>query len=62
MLFANDFDGYYVISNLSGILIYTLKSTVDEWENTVKLGKENFKVKIKRLKVSYRILWNICMK
>jgi len=50
---CNDFDGYYVISNLSGILICTIlkKSTVDEWENTyVKLGKENFKVQNQKIK------------
>lgn len=49
----NGYYGYYVISNLSGILICTIleKSSIENWENTyVNVGKGKFEVKNQKLK------------
>lgn len=50
---CKDYDGYYIISNISGIIICTIlkKSKIEEWENTfVKIDSGNFKVKNQKIK------------
>ncbi|GLH64483.1 hypothetical protein [Parageobacillus sp. G301] len=50
---CNDFNGYYVISNLSGILICTIleKSSIENWENTyVNVDRGKFEVKNQKVK------------
>jgi hypothetical protein len=52
-LICNDYNGYYVISNISGILICTIlkKATIEEWENTyVKIDSGIFKVQNQKIK------------
>ncbi|ACD23010.1 conserved hypothetical protein [Clostridium botulinum B str. Eklund 17B (NRP)] len=50
---SHDYNGYYVITNLSGILICTIlkKSKIERWENTiVKIDKGNFRIENQKVK------------
>lgn len=50
---CNDYNGYYVISNISGILICTIlkRATIEEWENTyVEIDSGSFKVQNQKIK------------
>lgn len=52
-LICNDYNGYYVISNISGILICTIlkKAAIEEWENTyVKIESGIFNVQNQKIK------------
>lgn len=47
-LISHDYDGFYVMSNLSGIILITIlkKSSIEEWDNTLVCdGKDTFAIK-----------------
>lgn len=45
-LISHDYDGYYIVSNLSGILIFTLleKRDIDIWDKTIIENKGIYKI------------------